>query len=124
MVKAPMNLTSKTPFVTLYCVQTKKIKKVALNGSDAKKLSLSVTKNGKRVTRLLKYETCTRIISEDDYKALSKLGVKKSSSSSSSRRSGCNIKKSKTTCEKTGCKWVSGKKGGRKGYCRKSKNSK
>ena len=40
------------------------------------------------------------------------------------KRSGCNIRKSKTTCEKTGCKWVSGKKGVRKGYCRKSKNSK
>ena len=113
MVKLPMNLTSKTPYVTFYSVQTKKTLKVSLNSAEAKKLRLCISKNG---TRLIKYESCSRIVSAEDYKALSKLGVKKLVLVVivSAASFGLQHKESKTTCEKTGCKWVSGKKGVRR----------
>ena len=110
MVKLPMNLTSKTPYVTFYSVQTKKTLKVSLNsrGQEASPVHFQ------EWHALIKYESCSRIVSAEDYKALSKLGVKKSSSCCRQRRRSVATQRSRRPCEKTGCKWVSGKKGVRR----------
>ena len=70
-------------YVTFYCVQTRKTVKVKLDSAQGKKLHLTISRTGNRVTRLIKYtnagQKCSRIVSEEDSSLASSVWVRKGS---------------------------------------------
>lgn len=79
------------------------------------------TKNGQKFSRMIDEDTYTKLKEKLKTKSPKK-STKKSKKPKKSlcNRSKSNVKKSKTKCMKSKtCTWVSGKKGSRKGYCRR-----